>query len=287
MDKPALESALNCLEIGLVVFGAITAVGVAGESINAIRIWWTRRKINLLRIAGGKELLERSARGDSSEVPALSMAGKLETRIETIEQRLLIFGIVVAIGVSGEAVLGTIHFLKTDRLRIIDRQEARQLELRISELTKAAEDERLARAKIEERVAPRHLTVVQQETLVADLQPFAGQEVILFGDTSFKEIGDIMDELAEKVRRPAQWNVLSKVGDRALCSGQSGIVIWASSNADERVMKAANSLASALNAAGLESTVMQQSSFCVVGPMVSYITEFITDARLMVHIFNK
>ena len=106
---------------------------------------------------------------------------ELESSINTLEILLIIFGIFVAVGVTGESVFGFRLWRKNSQLRDIqsaeNRSQEREIERpkkesesirldtakateRAANAEREAEQERLARLKIEERLAARRNSTV-------------------------------------------------------------------------------------------------------------------------------
>ncbi|HEY2547720.1 MAG TPA: hypothetical protein VGI46_16735 [Candidatus Acidoferrum sp.] len=152
---------------------------------------------------------------------------ELETVLRTLDIWVIVFGILVAIGVTGEAIVGYFHFRKSGQLQRLQAAEnlgqqgeierlrnqtgqvmerAAKAEERAAEANKAAEEERLARLKIEERLAPRRLTAEQIHFLQTKLGRFAGQPIqisYLVGDV---ESQTYASEFAEALG-PIGWQV--------------------------------------------------------------------------------
>src|ERR1700674_4322670 len=119
-----------------------------------------------------------------------------------IERCKILAAFLVAIGVSGEffgdwlakpierrvAALRSTEMLKLSK----DVAEANE---RAAVANKIAEEERLARIKIEEKIAPRRLSQEQQNTITAKLMPFAGIRMNFWaysGDTEIAEFAQDM-----------------------------------------------------------------------------------------------
>jgi hypothetical protein len=95
----------------------------------------------------------------------------------------------IALGVYGE-----IHF---GRKATAAREELqRRSGEKIAEFNRAAEADRLARLKIEERLAPRAMTPEQQRALADELAVFRGQRVYLVASPSTSETEVFMRVLA-------------------------------------------------------------------------------------------
>jgi len=99
----------------------------------------------------------------------------LESSIKTLEILLIVFGVLVAIGVAGESVFGFKLWRKNSRLRVIQEREIANLGAVAAEANRKAEEERLARIKIEERVAWRRLTKDEQSKIGSRLRHFSGE----------------------------------------------------------------------------------------------------------------
>ena len=127
--------------------------------------------------------------------------------------------------------------------------EAIRLKLEITEAQKATEQERLARLKIEERVANRRLTEAQQERIARKLSVFAGRSInvlIYRGDVEAWSIADQI-KLALGGKKGAGWIVHSaRVAEfnRAF----SGMLVETTAHAGPEDVSAANALVSALSA---------------------------------------
>jgi hypothetical protein len=75
--------------------------------------------------------------------------------------------------VDGEAVLGFVTFVLNYRLRIIQDTEIASLKRDVAEAQHLTEQERLARMKIEERMAPRHIAEADLHGVIAAMRPHA------------------------------------------------------------------------------------------------------------------
>jgi hypothetical protein len=116
---------------------------------------------------------------------------ELEALLARIDVWLLIFGIIVVIGVAGESFFGIRHWWNSRKLQKIQEQESDALHAEIARLGKEtadanaraaeanriAEEERLARLKLEEKIAPRRLTSAEISKLARLLEPFAGSSL--------------------------------------------------------------------------------------------------------------
>ena len=126
----------------------------------------------------------------------------------------------VAIGVAGELVVHTrsgkieteMRDATTQQVSIANTRagdaikEAARLSKDAAKMTKDAEDERLARVKIEERVAWRHLTKEQQSGMAARLKRFSGQWGNVERVSSDVEITSFATDIAQTLSA-AGWHV--------------------------------------------------------------------------------
>jgi hypothetical protein len=121
-------------------------------------------------------------------------------------------------------------------------------ELRAAEANRIAEGERLARVRIEERLAPRSLTQAQIAGLTNRLKPYSGTpvDILQFGESP--EITNFR-ALIEQPLRAAGWNFVSStaVGSGSLI-GIAVALVEGSPKTDETTAEA---LLSALNAEGI------------------------------------
>jgi hypothetical protein len=96
--KRQLEDLMGSLEFWALVFGVIVVIGVAGESVFGIRIWWNGRKLQVAQNAEIEQLREGIAKADERAAEANARAAeanlalaKLKTpRTLTPEQREVI-----------------------------------------------------------------------------------------------------------------------------------------------------------------------------------------------------
>jgi hypothetical protein len=151
---------------------------------------------------------------------------ELEAFLRTLDLWVIGFGIMVAIGVAGEAVVGFMHFRKSGELHklqtaenLAQRAEIARLnkeakeaaeratgaEVRAAEANRRTEEERLARMKIEERLAWRRVSPGEHDVMVSHLAAHAGAvvEVTKLGDV---ESATFSDDII-KTLRDAGWAV--------------------------------------------------------------------------------
>jgi len=155
---------------------------------------------------------------------------ELESSINTLEILLIIFGIFVAVGVTGESVFGFRLWRKNSQVRDIQSAENRSQEREIERLKKEsesirldtakateraanaereAEQERLARLKIEERLAARRISPEQHRELVRALSQYRGASVELTKLGEF-EANRFADDISLTLK-DAGWNVILNI----------------------------------------------------------------------------
>jgi hypothetical protein len=193
--------------------------------------------------------------GVAGEYVADSFVSKADGFVQTFDETLL----AEAERASSEAILGA---SAANRQVAVARQRTAELENGAAQLRKEAEDERLARAKIEARVAWRHLTDDQQQDIARQLGDFSNAEGASFwsqaGDT---EAGMFAADLANAVKLahivvqpPGEivtMQASGKFGDpiRKLTVGVTVLP-----TKDDRSLELAKALIQVLNARGFDAT---------------------------------
>lgn len=138
---------------------------------------------------------------------------ELESLLARIDVWLLVFGIIVVIGVAGESFFGIRHWWNSRKLKVLQDQENAEQAAEIARLhsvtaealkqaadaNRTAEEERLARIKIEEKLAWRRIDAAEHDRIVSALKPHGGAavEVLKLGDI---EAATFADDLIEALR---------------------------------------------------------------------------------------
>jgi hypothetical protein len=126
--------------------------------------------------------------------------------------------------------------------------ESAEANARAAEANKIAEGERLARVKIEERLAPRSITQKQIDGLSKRLKPYSGISIDILQIGESPEITNFRS-LLENPLRAAGLNLFSST---AVGSGSFiGLSVGVLADASESDKAAASALLSALNAEGI------------------------------------
>ena len=129
---------------------------------------------------------------------------------------------------------------KADERAAVNEKEA-------ARLGKLAEDERLARVMIEEKLAPRRLTVEQIRAIATKLRKFSGQRLNFFATSGDSEVIGISGDIFKALTGPnsAEWIVTPLTGQDSSVI-EDGIVIEVSPDADAISTATAQTLADAL-----------------------------------------
>lgn len=139
-------------------------------------------------------------------------------------------------------------------------ERAANAEQRAAEANEKAEQERLARMKIEERLAPRNLTLEQQKELVSALEQFKGQSLDICKTVdSDTEVLNMINLIGATLQNEAGWAVTvceEQNPERAI----SGMVVEVDPKASEAVWTAAKALVSTPGA----------QNFAIAGPNPKY-----------------
>lgn len=129
-------------------------------------------------------------------------------------------------------------------------QRAAEANAKAAEANEKAEQERLARVRIEEKLAPRSLSQSQALALRDKLKPFAGTSIAVDKLLDSADVGPLTDQVLAALTA-AGWRITA-VNDR-LASGitASGIEIAASSESNDQICSAASMLIEGLNSHGV------------------------------------
>jgi hypothetical protein len=144
---------------------------------------------------------------------------ELETLLSKIDIWLLVFGVIVVIGVAGESFFGIRHWWNSRKLQSLQQlendtqraeivrlsKETADANVRASEANQKAEEEKLARIKLEERLAWRRISPKEYPAFVAALKPFKRSvvEVTKLGEV---EAGQFADDVV-KMFADSEWGV--------------------------------------------------------------------------------
>jgi hypothetical protein len=134
---------------------------------------------------------------------------------------------------------------KVDSFRL----QIAQANERAAKAEKATEDERLARVKIEEKLAPRHLTLEQQQVIARQLRRSPSQQVSIWSYGEDLEIKGFTEDIVN-IFTPTEgsgWVLVGRfTGKDPHGRTIAGVLIETRKGADERTLAAARLLVSAL-----------------------------------------
>jgi hypothetical protein len=275
VTKEALETLIRHLELGALVFGALVVIGVAGETIFGVRIWWNNRKLQKIQQSENTELQikisglqQKTAEADAKAEGFRFQIAEANTRVKSAEAQ-----VASANAASQEAVAKVANA----EARIAEAQRG------AAEANLSAERERMARLQLEARLADRMLSPAQQATMTERLKAWSGVTVdaIIWGDTA--EIMIISNQVLEVMRR-AGWII--QLGHAGGGGGAvRGILVGTSPDANANDIAASAALVPALQSVGLAAgswkfAEMQQ-------PMVMLNTSFTGKAPIRVFIGSK
>src|SRR5438309_1147337 len=148
-----LESLLNFWDWFSYLALALVFIGVVGESIADLT--------NLIKSPRWKSKTEKI----SALLLITGLAGELVSSSKLSELNGRIVAILNKQAAEAQKAAGEAN------------ERAGSAEQRAAEANEKAEQEKLARVKIEQKVAPRRLTKEQQERIARKLKPFAGQRI--------------------------------------------------------------------------------------------------------------
>jgi hypothetical protein len=154
-------------------------------------------------------------------------------------------------------------------------QRATANEKEAAQLRQTAEQERLARIKIENSVAWRTLSQEQQRQLVSRLMPFAGQLAEVHYNTGDVEASNFADQIA-LVLQQAKWHVPEPIEIFKMREGfvpigtnpplETGVTV--ASTGDKNSLAAADALLNELVSLGFDSTKPSKPEPAVKAPAV-------------------
>jgi hypothetical protein len=183
----------------------------------------------------------------------LSRKSEIETALSRMEVWLLVFGVIVVVGVAGESIFGVrswwinrkLHPIQQaiDQLRETDLANAKE---NAETARKGAEQERIARLKLEERLSPRSLNGEQSATLTASLIGFRGQKVEITENGLSREASSFSRQI-QAALVAAKWDV-KVAGVMGGVEQESGVLILIAKG--QTHLPAASALAQALTSQG-------------------------------------
>jgi hypothetical protein len=195
VPRPALEALVSKLEVRALIFGVIVAIGVAGESVYRIRLWWNNRKLQALVLAESER--------QRAQIASLS-------------------------------------------------HDTAQANAHAADANKVAEQERLARLQLEQRLAPRTLTVTQGVELVAALRKFTNQKYVFVTYQDDREAIGFAEQI-NAVLQAAGWQIERSKGFLAFRL-ELGLSVMIDPNATEQTWNAAKAFEDPFTKKGIPTT---------------------------------
>ena len=192
---------------------------------------------------------------------ALQRASKAEDLVKQGEQQLKQLQVVTNEGRKEVVrITSLVKEAETKLTKVEDAtKETRQRAADLSkQLDEYAKGERLARKKIEERLADRSLTDAQVRVIADKLKLFSGQE---FGITTYWDLKEPLS-MANRIYGAlnlAGWKYLKPESATFLLGGVAGVLVYVHPAADELTKKAAASLVSALTKEGITLELREQN----------------------------
>jgi hypothetical protein len=240
MSKEALEALIAALENWSAVFTLLVVLGVGGELV--VHVMQSRANKKLITIQHQESLAQ-------------------ETEIARLQNASASVGLEIAKANEGAATALTKAAQAEENLGTA-RKEAALANERAAEANKIAEGERLARLKIEERLAPRTLSVEQQKRIESKLKPFAGTPYEL-ALNPVPEATDLLAVIApilrsagwvykESAKKDFRFNFTLNDGTKVEQAYVSGIVLLGTKAFIDAHRPALDTLAFALKSEGLE-----------------------------------
>jgi len=227
--RDALEALLSRIDMWLLIFGVVVVIGVAGESIFGIRAWWNNRKLHFVQRSIDEFRQAETASFNKQAADANKEAGLAQQAAADAKER----------AANAEQHLGQAN-----------ERAAKALE-QAAKSNETAEREKLARLQLEARLAPRSLSLAQQNDLIDRLRPFAGTQldIFIYGDTS--EMLSIGFALASTATA-AGWTV--RTWGVSVEMVVTGVVVGTKSGVDRKIDTAALALVAALNQNGVTAS---------------------------------
>lgn len=161
------------------------------------------------------------------------------------------------ISVTAAAVSAVVGYRVTDVIQRESNERIAKSEEKIAEANRIAaeanekaESERLARMKIEEKLAPRSLTLEQQTFLINKLKPFAGTLINIFIHTEGTADIKPLSKQISSILNAADWKLLVLEAKYSAIPF-SGVIISTRNDPEKKFMPAAMALVEGLNSEGI------------------------------------
>jgi hypothetical protein len=202
----------------------------------------------------------------------------LEALLSTLDNWAAFFILLVVLGVGGELIVHLMQSRANKKLVALQHAETRAQETEIASLNKdaegfkldvakaneraseanrIAEQEKLARLKIEERLAPRSLNKTQSDKITAVLLSFAGQKIEIIEYGLSREASSLSKQIQSAIVA-AKWDA-KVVGVLSGVEPDPGILVLIAKEQAES--PAATALVRILNDQGLAARLTHDAGF--------------------------
>lgn len=281
LSRPATVSILNWSEVVLLLFGVVLVVGLVGEYRESARFKRWIKVFEFMVIIGvaGELLADGSIFLFSARLETIAEEEISESNVKAAQAAATARGFEAAIADANARAKGAESVVAQANAT------AKGADARVAEAEAMAETERLARVKIEEKLAPRRLSPEQVRQVANALRPFAGVHVNLFAPTGDVEIVRIANDVLAALMGPngAHWTVTVSTGQE-FGRTVSGILVELAADADETSKSAARAFVLALQTQRLVTTgpVPPTSRGPMVGPI-----QFDQQAKITITVGQK
>jgi hypothetical protein len=261
LSKHATALALDSSEVALLLFGLLLVVGLVGEYSESER--WKKyvKTFEMLVILGvaGELFADAGVFVFSARLQSLSdiEVGRLNVAAESANATAKQFESQIADANSkADTARRDAESFRLDIAKANER--AANAEEATVTLSKATEDERAARLKIDQTLADRVCGNAQSEVIAANTKPFAGQEFQLTTYWESKEPMAVSNCIYGALLG-AGWKFIPYEHGSALLGGIIGVLVYVHPEAAQQTKNAANTLVSVLVKEGIQSELRQQN----------------------------
>jgi hypothetical protein len=196
LDRVHLEALIGRLEVWALIFGALVAIGVVGESVYGIRLWWNNRKLQAMQSAESDSLRAEIAKLGNTTAEANARAAEANQKFES---------------------------------------------------------ERIARLKLEQRLAPRVISMEQANIIGALLKRFSGQKYVFVTYQDDKEAMEFAGQINTVLSQMAGWTVEQSKGFLAFTL-EFNVTASTDPAASDKTRDAAAAMAKAFSSVGIPAT---------------------------------
>jgi hypothetical protein len=201
--------------------------------------------------------------------PSLETASRVSDIANFIFVASLVAGVMSTVGIVWMANVKEAHWdalrkesdreiAQLNKETAIARSQIAEADAKAAEANEKAETERLARVKIEQRLADRALTDEQLSQISNKIKKFSGQEYGITTYWDLKECMAISNRIAVGLERGG-WRYVKPTQATFMLGGTEGVQVWVHPDADDSVKKAAVALVTALNDEDMDAVLKEQN----------------------------